>query len=305
MKFFYIDESGTGFKDVNSPYFLLAAFSIDVGNWKDLDGQFIQMKRNVFPYMKPEDFEIKGRDIWRGDKVFKNFPWDKRIALLRDIATMLDAIPCKIFAVSFDKLAMKGQIFSEEEAYRITFSHLLDDINCYLRTISDQGMLIIDARSDLHSSVQDRRLIDVYRDWSRDHESCFVELPWFGFSSFYSGLQLADFCGYLLDFEQNEVVFEGHIRKEFKAIYEKGEASQLVGLLKKEDLTGVRHALEKIGCNTLRSVLTKKSAATLVDIIEGEKVADACKMLVNVDRHKQVVRLIDIFRGKVVFSSIP
>jgi len=31
-----------------------------------------------------------------------------------------------------------------------------------------------------------------------------VELPWFGFSAFYAGLQLADFAAYLVDFVSNE-----------------------------------------------------------------------------------------------------
>jgi hypothetical protein len=61
---------------------------------------------------------------------------------------------------------------------------------------------MLDARSDLHHSVQDRRLIDVYRDWiaDRNEQSRFVQVPWFGFSAFYAGLQLADYVAYLTDF---------------------------------------------------------------------------------------------------------
>jgi hypothetical protein len=31
-----------------------------------------------------------------------------------------------------------------------------------------------------------------------------VDLPWFGFSAFYAGLQIADFTAYLIDFTSNE-----------------------------------------------------------------------------------------------------
>nr|VFK63021.1 MAG: Protein of unknown function (DUF3800) [Candidatus Kentron sp. TUN] len=72
MKLFYIDESGTGFKDINSPYFLLAAFAIDARDWRSLDTELSRLKKNIFDYMNPEDFEIKGRDIRRGEKVFKD-----------------------------------------------------------------------------------------------------------------------------------------------------------------------------------------------------------------------------------------
>jgi hypothetical protein len=62
-------------------------------------------------------------------------------------------------------------------------------------------MLMLDARSDLHSSVQDRRLLDVYRDWrSASQKSRFIEMPWFGFSSFYVGLQLADYVAYSIEY---------------------------------------------------------------------------------------------------------
>lgn len=65
---------------------------------------------------------------------------------------------------------------------------------------------MVDMRSDMHSSVQDRRLVDAYREWvaSRGGQTRLIELPWFGFSAFYAGLQLADFAAYLIDFAANE-----------------------------------------------------------------------------------------------------
>jgi hypothetical protein len=204
MKLFYVDESGTGLKNKNIPYFLLAALSIDMLHWHEMDKQISQLKRSIFPYMKPEDFEIKGSDIRQGKEVFKKLKWIDRVGILKNIAEVLNRMPCQVFAVSFNKLAMQNQISSEEEAYRITFSCLLDKMNTFLQECSDQGLLLMDSRSDLHSSVQDRRLIDVYREWIRDHETRFIELPWFGFSNFYSGLQLADVCAYLCHLEKNE-----------------------------------------------------------------------------------------------------
>ena len=67
---------------------------------------------------------------------------------------------------------------------------------------------MLDAQSDMHSSVQDRRVVDSYRDWvaSRHGQTKLIELPWFGFSSFYAGLQLADFTAYLIDFVSNDAV---------------------------------------------------------------------------------------------------
>ena len=84
----------------------------------------------------------------------------------------------------------------------------LEAIDIQLERMHDSGMLMVDMRSDMHSSVQDRRLIDAYRDWvgSRMGLTRLIELPWFGFSAFYAGLQLADFTAYLVDFVSNESI---------------------------------------------------------------------------------------------------
>jgi hypothetical protein len=59
-----------------------------------------------------------------------------------------------------------------------------------------------------------RRSIDAYRDWAslREGGTRFVDVPWFGFSAFYAGLQLADFSAYLIDFMANEAnrIRRGH-----------------------------------------------------------------------------------------------
>jgi hypothetical protein len=48
--------------------------------------------------------------------------------------------------------------------------------------------------------------VDAYRKWLGLHsnQTKFVDLPWFGFSEFYAGLQIADFVAYLTDFSLNE-----------------------------------------------------------------------------------------------------
>jgi hypothetical protein len=95
---------------------------------------------------------------------------------------------------------------SFDDLYRLTFWRLLDEIEAELGRREQPGMLMVDMRSDMHSSVQDRRLVDAYRDWisSRMGRTHLVELPWFGFSAFYSGLQLADFVAYSVDYLANE-----------------------------------------------------------------------------------------------------
>jgi hypothetical protein len=206
MILFYIDESGTGLKDKHSSYFVLSAFGIPAEEWSSADNQIAALKQRIVAWAKPEDFEIKGRDIRRGEKFFKGQNWDTRVQIIFEIAELITNLPCQITAIQVDKRDLPEYIETDEYLYRLSLWRLLDEIELALAQENQPGMLLFDMRSDLHSSVQDRRLVDAYRDWmrARGGRSHLIELPWFGFSAFYAGLQIADFCAYLIDFVSNE-----------------------------------------------------------------------------------------------------
>lgn len=209
MLLFYIDESGTGLKDIRSSSFILSAIAVNSSDWNLMDSKTNALKRHIIPFAKPEDFEIKGRDIRRGEKFFKAQNWSARVSVIDKIANLIAELPCLIFAIKVDKPDLPEYVSSDEHMYRLAFGRLLDEIETELnkRNINDHGMLMVDMRSDLHSSVQDRRLLDAYREWRINRKnSHFIELPWFGFSAFYAGLQLADFSAYMIDFVSNEEV---------------------------------------------------------------------------------------------------
>ena len=206
MQLFYVDESGTGLSDERTPYFILAAIVIPSEQWQAVDSQVTALKRRLVSWAKPEDFEIKGRDMRQGEKFFKPLSWSERLSAIRETALLITSLPCQIFAVQVDKRDLPAYIGSEADLYRLSFWRLLDELDAELGRLNQPGMLMADMRSDLHSSVQDRRLVDAYREWigSRMGQTRLVELPWFGFSAFYAGLQLADFAAYMLDWHSNE-----------------------------------------------------------------------------------------------------
>lgn len=208
MQIFYIDESGTGLGDERTHFFVLAAFAIHTHHWVQLDREVSALKRRLIGWAKPEDWEIKGRDIRRGEKLFQNQNWNKRADAFLQIANVLDKLPCQFFVVQVDKRLLPSYIETDSDLYRVAFWRLLDELDQFLSQKSEQGLLLLDMRSDMHSSIQDRRVLDAYREWtgSRAGKSLFAELPWFGFSAFYSGLQMADYMAYLFDFVSNEVV---------------------------------------------------------------------------------------------------
>lgn len=206
MLLFYIDESGTGLRDNKTPFFVLAAVAIPVDKWPLIDSEMSTLKRRLVPWAKPEDYEIKGRDMRRGEKFFKGQDWNSRVKAINDVAQLIAEMPCQLFAVQVDKRDLPDYVGSDTDLYRLAFWRLLEELEQELERLNQPGMLMVDMRSDMHSSVQDRRLVDTYREWiaSRVGRTHLVELPWFGFSAFYAGLQLADFTAYLVDFVSNE-----------------------------------------------------------------------------------------------------
>ncbi len=207
MFLYYLDESGTGLGRKQTPYFILCAVSIPMGQWNQVNHRVNQLKRNLIPWAKPEDWEIKGRDIRRGEKFFASQKWSERTNAIFSIASLIAELPSRFIAVQVDKKNLPESIQSDSDLYRLAFWRLLDELNTQLITQKESGMLLVDARSDMHSSVQDRRLLDAYLDWTLStgaKVSQFVDLPWFGFSAFYVGLQLADFIAYFIDVLGNE-----------------------------------------------------------------------------------------------------
>ena len=73
MWLFYIDESGTGLSQKQTPFFSSTTVAVSAVHWNDLDAQLSALKRKLISWAKPEDVEIKGRDIRRGEKFFKPF----------------------------------------------------------------------------------------------------------------------------------------------------------------------------------------------------------------------------------------
>jgi hypothetical protein len=223
MLLIYVDESGTGLGRGPSSHFVLTAFITDVAQSRILDQQIVHLKQKIAFWAKPEDFEIKGRDIRRGEGVFRSVDFAARLQIMSDIAELLSKQTFTILAVLVDKRALPSGIGSDEDLYRIAFWRLLEGIEDELENRDEQGMLFLDARSDQHSSVQDRRTVDSYRGWLalRQNETRLIELPWFGFSEFYAGLQIADFCAYTVNClaREENVGRDAELYRSLEALY--------------------------------------------------------------------------------------
>ena len=101
MIFFYIDESGTSFGDKRHPYFVLSAVAVDSKRWDSLNQFVHDLKSELVPWAKPEDWELKGRDLRHGGKesVFSNMNWPMRAPLFFQIAERMSTLELHLLAV--------------------------------------------------------------------------------------------------------------------------------------------------------------------------------------------------------------
>lgn len=196
----YTDESSTGLKQRKQPFFTLASVAVHHDDWHTLDQAVIEYKRQWVTWAEPEDFELKARDIRHGHGVFRGLEWERRCEILICLGELIGELPVDVAAVVVDKRELPSTIETEEQLYRGAFWQLLDVLTEMLREEESPGLLIMDSRSDLHTSVQDRRLVDAYRRYVavRGEQPLLVEAPLFGNSEFYSGLQLADFAAHII-----------------------------------------------------------------------------------------------------------
>lgn len=216
MFLFYVDESGTYLNDNQTNFFVLAAIAIADENSSQLEREIRSFKQEIFKKRKPEEWELKGRDLYQGLEVFKGYNWNGRLRIFLEAANILSQIPCHLFGVMVNKnfyYKDKEQLKDDTLLYQLTFNQLLEQLDAFLKRHYNRGILLMDSRSTHRTSVQDGRLVKAYRDWveSREYESGFVDQPWFGVSKSSIGLQLADYVAYLFNLKSQAT--EGDPRK--------------------------------------------------------------------------------------------
>jgi len=204
FNFIYIDESGAAGFDPVQHFFVIAALIIKVDQCRMMQEKLTKLKQEYFPAIRPEDIEIKGRNIEQAKKFFKHISFETRQEIIKRLFELLFAHEISLLAtvLSKEEESVRRLNMSPDDVYRYAYKNLVIRLEKFLEVQNTEGVLLIDSQaSSVRNHLKDDRLIRFHQEClselaSRQRQSRIVDYPLFVQSEFFAATQLADLCAY-------------------------------------------------------------------------------------------------------------
>ncbi len=202
MYFYYIDESGSThphsipIENGQTPVFTLSSLAVHEQTWRELDRQYLYLKREFFPKeigtKRAEYHEVKGNYL-----ISPAHRDSKRNAeFLRRVLRLCDSLGVKAFSISF--LKNHENPASAKSMYSLALQYLVERLHLHLETSpgENQGLIIVDERSrELDRDVAQSHLSFLFGNPTGRTFYMMVEAPLFADSKLTAGIQIADIVG--------------------------------------------------------------------------------------------------------------
>jgi len=222
MYLFYVDESGTEslnekyISDNNNRFYILTATAIYEHQWKALERDLNDFKKELFPGISLDEVEVHMNVLKQPRSISKH----QYFSTLSDVQVkgLIDCYFSKIcdgkatlFSIIIDK-----QYFNGLPKDVINKSHelLIERIENYLREYHSKhnGLIIYDEKNKQNMqalSLLQQNVINKRRT-SAITINHIIELPFFVKSEFSNGIQLTDMCAYSINkaFSRNDFNYE-------------------------------------------------------------------------------------------------
>jgi hypothetical protein len=200
--FFYIDEAGSPeghhgpLLDGETPIFTLNSLCINAQNWRDLDRDYLRLKRRFFQKeigSEPaEYFEIKGSELTRpGSRTNK-----RAHRFIEQVFGLCRKYSLTLFSIVFVKNPLDPT--SKKSLYTMALQYLCERFQAFLEEgIGDEnGIIIVDSRMhNVDLEVAQSHLSFIFGHKTGRTCDKILEAPMFASSKLTAGLQIIDIMG--------------------------------------------------------------------------------------------------------------
>ncbi len=201
----YVDEAGNPHRhdvplqDGQTPLFVLGGIALPLSQWRDIDRQYLNLKRNYFSTemqatneARPEHWEAKGSDLTQP----RNRERARRQAFLHEVLNLVQRYDARLFGIVFLKNPTNPT--PAVSIYTAAVQQIAQRFATYVieNAAHDHGIMIMDSRCQTPRGG-DFQVGTSYLSYIFGHETGrsltpLVEAPLFADSRLTAGLQIAD-----------------------------------------------------------------------------------------------------------------
>lgn len=229
MYFFYVDEAGSpeGHHEPllagETPIFTLNSLCITSQNWKDLDRDYLRLKKRFFRKEigngPAEYFEIKGSELTRpGSRTNK-----RAHKFIENVFGLCTKHSATLFSIIFVKDPVTPT--SKKSLYTMALQYLCERFQAFLEegVDSEDGIIIMDSRMhNVDLEVAQSHLSFIFGHATGRTCDKILEAPMFANSKLTAGLQVTDIMGsciYTNFYQRNCMFVSGALNYSHMAVY--------------------------------------------------------------------------------------
>jgi len=208
MYFLYVDGSGqTKIKRSldNNGLYVLSGVCIHERNWKTLEENLSSLKEELFPQLKPNEWELHAADIWNNRRFFSKPELHLNYEKKKEIFLKVSQLVCQSDIVLFNVIIFKDKLkdkYSTPKPKEYSWTLLVERFEHLLRQEPEEtnnGLLFVDSDQRIpEQEIKDIiwKLVRRGSSWQKvDHV---IEDPIFTKSHLRNIIQLADMVAYIV-----------------------------------------------------------------------------------------------------------
>lgn len=196
----YVDESGDvrqhtiPLKNGQTPIFTLTGLALPLANWRDIDREFLALKRQFFQpeidqsSKRPEHYEIKGNSLCSP----RNKESRRRQVYIKDLCELINKYEGKLFCVTVVKCHVNPT--SATSIYTSSLQYMVERFNAYIseHSVHDKGLIIADSTKRFDFDVASSHMSYIFGSETGRLLTHIYEAPLFADSKLTAGLQIVD-----------------------------------------------------------------------------------------------------------------